>query len=108
MGWTIFAIWMVLGIAINICISVEKSSEGKTKEKAKKIGIILMWTGVAGLSIILLYGLSWIWYYFCCGFLVFEDPSPGWKIIWMFTSLIPLALVLGIIAIFWGWDPFKK
>lgn len=108
MGWIIFAIWIILGIAINFCIAIEKSSEDKLKERAKKIGILLMWIGVIGLSIILLYGLGWAWYYFCCGFLVFEDPSPGWKIIWVFTSLIPLGLILGLIAIFGGWDPFKK
>lgn len=108
MGWIVFAIWMILGIAINFCIAIEKSSKDKWKERAKKIGVLLMWVGIAGLSIILLYGFVWVWFYFCCGFLVFEDPSLGWKIIWTFTSLIPLGLILGLIAIFLGWDPFKK
>ena len=108
MGWIIFAIWMILGIAVHFCIAIEESSEGKLKERAKKIGILFMWIGVTGLSIILLYGLGWVWYYFCCGFLVFEDPSLGWKIIWGLISLIPLGVILGLIAIFGGWDPFKK
>lgn len=108
MGWIIFAIWMIFGVAVNICIAIEKSSEGKEKERATKIGMLLMWIGIAGLSIFLLYGLYWVWFYFCCGFLVSEDPSPGWKIIWGLTSLIPLGVILGIIAILLGWDPFKK
>ena len=108
MGWIIFAIWMILGIAINICLAIEKSSENKWKERAKKMGIFLMWVGITGLIITILYGLSWAWYYFCCGFLVFKDPSPGWKIIWVLTSLIPLGFLVGLIAIFLGCDPFKK
>jgi hypothetical protein len=108
MGWIIFAIWIILGIAINICIAIEKSSEGKGKERATKIGMLLMRVGIIGLSIILLCGLGWMWYYFCCGFLVFEDPSPIWKIIWGLTSLIPLGFILGLIAIFFGWNPFKR
>ncbi|KAB4246650.1 hypothetical protein [Bacteroides uniformis] len=108
MGWIIFVIWMIIGIAINICIVIEKSSEDKLKERTKKTGMLFMWIGVTGIIIAVLYGLCWAWYYFCCGFLVFEDPSPGWKIIWGLTSLIPLGLIVGLIAIFSGWDPFKK
>ena len=41
MEWIIFAIWMIIGIAINICIAIEKTSEGKWKERAKKIGMFI-------------------------------------------------------------------
>lgn len=109
MGWIIFAVWMILGVSTQLFIVYSKNADDKSKEKKKvENGIkVCMWIGISILGTIFLYGLGWLWYYFCCGFLVFEDPSPGWKIIWGITSLIPLGFILGFIAICLGHNPFK-
>ena len=109
MGWLIFAIWMVLGIVANIFISLEKNAKTDTRRKHLHRGwIICMWIGISLAGIGLLYVLGWIWYYFCCGFLVLEEPSFFWKIIWGLFSLIPLGFILGLVAICFGWDPRDK
>ena len=109
MGWIMFFIWIFLGIVLNICLRMEK----ETPKSQKWCGMLpVTWvfliTGIAGLAILLLYGLGWIWYYFCSGFLIFED-QPFWdKIICGLISLFPLSCVLGLIAIAFGWDPWKR
>lgn len=106
MGWLIFALWMLLGIFTNIFLSMESIAETEDEIKSARRGWhICMWIGIALLSIGLLHGLGWVWYYFCCGFLVFEEPSFFWKIVWGAFSLIPLGFIVGLIAILFGWDP---
>lgn len=108
MGWIIFAIWMILAIFANIFGSIEKNAETEEERKAGARGTtIIMWIGISLLGIGLLYVLGWLWYYFCCGFLVIEEPSFFWKIIWGLFSLIPLGFIIGFIAICFGWDPRK-
>ena len=109
MGWIIFAVWMVWGLFVHLFSMLSKDAEENSKEKknAERGIAICMWIGIAALALVLLYCLGWVWYYFCCGFLVFEDPSFGGKIIWGLTSLIPLGFIIGLIAIFLGWNPFK-
>lgn len=109
MGWIIFAVWMALGLFTHLFIMYSKSAKENSKEKKNaETGIkVCMWIGIVTLGGMLMYGLGWLWYYFCCGFLVFEDPSLGWKIIWGITSLLPLCCILGLIAILLGYDPFN-
>lgn len=109
MGWIIFAIWMILGIVVNIFMAIDRNAPADSKEKKNaEIGWqVCMWIGIVLLGIGVLYVLGWLWYYICCGFLVMEEPNFLWKIIYGFLTLIPLGFVLGIIAIACGWDPDK-
>lgn len=106
MGWIIFAVYMLLAIFVNIFVSMENNAETEEEKKAGRRGWqTCMWIGITLLGIGLLYALGWVWYYFCCGFLVIEEPSFFWKIIWGLLSLVPLGFVVGLIAICCGWDP---
>lgn len=106
MGWIIFAIYILLAIFANIFVSMEDNAETEEEKKVGRRGWqTCMWIGIALLVIGLLYFLGWLWYYFCCGFLVIEEPSFFWKIIWGLFSLIPLGFFLGLIAICFGWNP---
>lgn len=109
MGWIIFAIWMILGIMANIFLALDNNSPKESKEKKHaEIGWqVCMWIGIVLLGVGLLYGLGWLWYYFCCGFLVFEEPNFLWKIIYGLMTLIPLSVIVGLIAIAFGWNPDK-
>ena len=106
MGWILFAVWMILGIFVNIFMSNERYAETDAERKSARRGWkTCMWIGIALLGIVLLYLLGWVWYYVCCGFLVIEEPSFFWKIIWGLFSLIPLGFILGLVAICFGWNP---
>lgn len=106
MGWIIFAVFMLLGIFANIFVLMEDNAETEEEKKAGRRGWqTCMWIGITLLGIGLLYALGWVWYYFCCGFLVIEEPSFFWKIIWGLLSLVLLGFVAGLIAICCGWDP---
>lgn len=106
MGWLIFIGFMFYGLFMRVFATAYEDSGGK--DKVAKIGFwTFLWIGIAALAILLLAGLGWIWYYFCCGFLVFEEPSFWWKVIWGLTSLIPLGFFIGFIGIFFGHDPNK-
>lgn len=109
MGWIIFIIWVILSIFANIFAITEKNGKTEEDKKAGKLGLnICMWIGIILVCIGLLYALGWVWYYFCCGFLVIEEPSFIWKIIWGAFSLVLLGFIIGIIAICCGWDPGDK
>lgn len=106
MGWIIFAVYMLLAIFVNIFVSMENNAETEEEKKAGRRGWqTCMWIGITLLGIGLLYALGWVWYYFCSGFLVIEEPSFFWKIIWGLLSLVLLGFVAGLIAICCGWDP---
>lgn len=109
MGWMIFFFWIFLGVIINIASLIKKGSpEGSLDRKIASVTItICMWIGIIGLAILLLYCIGWIWYYFCGGFLLFED-QPFWdKVVCGLITLIPFGFFLGIIMICCGWDPDK-
>lgn len=110
MGWLIFAGWLILGLFANVFLTLSKHCEPGTKEKklADRGRDWCLWIGLTIMIIGLLYLLGWIWYYFCSGFLIFEDQPFFDKIICGLISLIPLGFLLGFIAICCGWDPFKK
>lgn len=126
MGWVIFICYIIYGLFINLMVAnqndarkdwekakVDHLSEKEIEEYRKSyrnISVavdIMMWIGIASVGIFILYGLGWIWYFFCSGFLVFED-QPFWdKVICGLLSLIPLGFLIGIIMIICGWDPDK-
>lgn len=109
MGWIIFFIWMLLGVVINIANLIKRGSQkGSLDWRVASMTIkICMWISIIGLAILLLYGLGWIWYYFCGGFLLFED-QPFWdKVICGIITLLPLGFFIGIVRICCGWNPDK-
>ena len=110
MGWIIFAAYIFCGIMYNIFNQVEKTSEKGSKEQ--KIAKVIMYgsVGIIGLGVIILalYAIGWIWYFFCGGFLLFED-QPFWdKVVCGLMSLVFLGFVFGFIMICLGWDPDKR
>lgn len=110
MGWIYLVIWFVCASAYHILDAAGKDlPEGS---KSKKANTIAKYTtvGILGLALvsIILYVLGWIWYYFCGGFLLFEDQPFLDKIICGIISLALMIFVFGAIAIiFYGWDPDK-
>ena len=132
MGWIIFIIYLFFGAFVNCArkhesdlideletakleiAKLESNDKKKVKDikrrlkKASLVVNISMYIGVASLGIFLLYGIGWIWYFFCGGFLVFEDCTFWDKVVYGLISLLPLGFVIGFIAICFGWDPSKK
>lgn len=127
MVWIIFGVWMFwcfLGWLISsshtqaeeeLKTAMQQNTEGEELEEVQrrfKYCEIVFWVYL-GISLVvalllLLYGIGWVWYYFCSGFLVFED-QPFWdKVICGLFSLIPLGFLIGCVAIWFGWDPWRK
>lgn len=110
MGWIIFAAYLVCGILYHIFNQVKKSApKGSTEKKIAKI-VMYCIIGLIGLGVLVLvlYAIGWIWYFFCGGFLVFED-QPFWnKVVYGFMSLIPLGFLFGFVMICFGWDPDNR
>lgn len=107
MGWLIFIAYLIYGALTSLFINLEKSApEGSSEKKNLSRAVnVLACIGIISLAIFLLYCVGWIWYFFCGGFLVFED-QPFWdKVICGFISLIPLGLLLGFVMVCFGWDP---
>lgn len=109
MGWIIFATYFIAGIFYQLFNYIEKTSPHGSKER--KIASLVM-TGIMilciiGVAVLALYALGWIWYFFCGGFLIFED-QPFWdKVVCGLISLIPLGFFIGIIMVLFGWNPDK-
>ena len=127
MGWAIFIGYIVYGVFMNLIMmskddleaALEKAKANNADEErikelrreVKNITVIfnvMIFIAIGSLVIFILYCFGWVWYYFCCGFLVFEDCSFGDKIVYGLMSLIPLGFFIGFIAICFGWDPSKK
>lgn len=109
MGWIIFVCYLIYGVVVNLFIHLEKNApEGSAERKRAEIIVqCLMWIGIGSLGIFFLYCLGWIWYFFCGGFLLFED-QPFWdKVVCGLISLIPFGFFIGFIMICCGWDPDK-
>ena len=123
MGWIIFGCYLVYGLIMNIIYSFREGAlqsiqiakdHGETKwlpqleKEYKRVDLafsILLGIGIAALAILILYCLGWVWYYFCSGFLVFEEQSFFERVMCGLISLIPLGLIIGLIAIMCGWNP---
>lgn len=110
MGWIIFAAYLVCGILYHIFNQVEESApEGSTEKKIAKV-VMYCIMGLIGLGVLVLvlYAIGWIWYFFCGGFLVFED-QPFWdKVVCGFISLILLGFLFGFVMVCFGWDPDNR
>lgn len=110
MGWIIFVGYLFCGVMYHIFYQIEKSSTKGSKEQ--KIATIVMYcfAGLIGLGLIILamYAIGWIWYFFCGGFLIFED-QPFWdKVVYGLMSLVFLGFIFGFIAVCCGWDPDSR
>lgn len=106
MGWTIFAVWLVLGIITQAVISAERDAPERTpeKEKAERRSYVWFWILVAVAAVPSLYLLYWFWYYACCGFLVVdvaETFADG--ALYTLISLVALVFYGSVIAILFGW-----
>lgn len=109
MGWIIFGVWIVLGIIINICMAVEKETpEEKKSAGLKPVTWVFLGIAMLGLLVLILYGLGWVWYYFCGGAILFEDVSFASKLGAGFASLVCITTFIGLIAILLGWSPVKR
>ena len=107
MGWLIFIAYLFCGSMFHLFDKVEETlepgSKGRKIARVIKIGAISI-IGL-GLVILILYIIGLIWYFFCCGFLIFED-QPFWdKVVCGLMSVVFLGFILGFIAICFGWDP---
>lgn len=107
--WIFLVIWFVCAIMYHIFNAAEE--ENPEGSKTRKACCITKWTfvGILGLSLVclILYVLGWIWYFFCGGFLLFEDQPFLDKVFCGFLSVALLILVFGGIAVICGWDPEK-
>ena len=110
MGWIIFAAYLICGILYHIFNQVEKSApEGSIEKKIAKI-VMYFIMGLIGLGflVLVLYAIGWIWYFFCGGFLVFED-QPFWdKVVCGLMSLVFLGFLFGFVMVCFGWDPDNR
>lgn len=110
MGWLIFAAYLFCGIMCHLFNQTEQSApEGSLEKKIAKIGMYSV-MGIIGLGVVILvlYAIGWIWYFFCGGFLIFED-QPLWdKVVYGLMSLILLGLLFGFVLVCLGWDPDNR
>lgn len=110
MGWIIFIGYLFCGIMCNIFLQMEKSSPKGSKEQKIATTLMYCFAGLIGLGLLILvmYAIGWIWYFFCGGFLIFED-QPFWdKVICGLMSLIFLGFIFEFIMVCCGWDPDSK
>lgn len=110
MGWIIFVGYLFCAVMFNIFYQIEKSSTKGSKEQKSATIVMYCFAGLIGLGLIILamYVIGWIWYFFCGGFLIFED-QPFWdKVVYGLMSLVFLGLIFGFIAVCCGWDPDSR
>lgn len=110
MGWLIFAAYLFCSMMYNLFNQIEKSApEGSLEKKIAKT-VMYSVMGIVGLGVMILalYAIGWIWYFFCGGFLIFED-QPFWdKVVYGLMSLILLGLLFGFVLVCLGWDPDNR
>ena len=123
MGWIFFGCFIFYGLIMNaIILGREDAKEELEKAIAKgdtqaipdlqrhynindKTFSIFLGIGIAALAIFILFCIGCVWYFFCGGFLVFEDQPFLDKVLCGLISLMPLGIFLGLVAIFGGWNP---
>lgn len=107
MGWIIFSIWIFCGITFNLAHAIgENIPEGTIAKKINK-GVKYGALGILALTVVvlILYAIGWVWFYFCGGFLLFEDQPFIDKVFCGLWSVVLSGFVFGLIAIIFGWDP---
>lgn len=110
MGWIIFVGYLFCVVMYNIFYQIEKSSTKGSKEQKTATIVMYCFAGLIGLGFLILamYVIGWIWYFFCGGFLIFED-QPFWdKVVYGLMSLVFLGFIFGFIAVCCGWDPDSR
>lgn len=75
------------------------------EDKTAKYGFFLCCAVV--FILLVLCPLGWVWYWFCGGWRVCEGGGIFDVIAYGFVSLILLGILLGFIAMIFGWNPFK-
>lgn len=108
MSWfgIVFTILIISGfIAMLTSVSTEPPTPGNKNAREPLVFWIFLGIALACALVIVLYILGWLWYYFCCGFLLFESSTFWDKVVAGFVSLILFAFLLGLIAIIGGWNP---
>lgn len=110
MGWILLVLWFFLGITTNIVLRFEKCLQPSDKgyKFFHYFKELMVWSCIGLGAIFALWCLGWVWYFFCSGFLVFCDQPFFDKVICGLISLLPLGCVIGLIAIAFGWDPWRK
>lgn len=104
MFWYFLIIWFVCGVVFNFFDRVGRDYPKGCR--TRKWSDIIKYTavGVLGLSLLalLLFLIGCIWYFFCGGFLLFEDQSFWDKVICGAISVVMFIIVLGGIAVLCG------
>ena len=110
MGWIIFIIYLVCGAFFNLFYKLSEKHPKGSKEKKMCSIIAYVFLGVIVLMVacLIFYAIGWVWYYFCGGFLIFEDQSFLDKVFCGFLSIVLLTFVFGFIAILMGWNPKQE
>lgn len=105
----VYVVLFIFSLAFNIFYGISNCPDytEKTRKRTRESIDILMCIAIFWCSAVILYFIGWIWYYFCGGFLLFEELSLGEKVAWSFMTMALLSFVLGFIATLLGWKPFK-
>lgn len=105
----IFIGWLTLGVIANAIMYADRhTSENSTERKKVNWAFWIVFT-VAMIMILCLVGyiVGWIWYYLCGGFLAIMESVWWMKIAYGLFTIIPAGFIIGLIAIIFGWDPWK-
>lgn len=100
--WVIFGLGGLLGMMAWGCEGV---SEKYPDDKIAKYGFFIC--GALSVALVVLCPLGWVWYWLCGGWRVCEGGGIFDVIAYGFVSLILLGILLGFIAMIFGWNPFK-
>lgn len=96
------------GVLLQNKISDARMRMYDEENKRTKIALVLFSPILLAILGAILYGIGWVWYYLCCGFLLFKDIGFFGVIFFGVLSILFLVAILGLVAICFGWDPFKK
>ncbi|MCH5218537.1 MAG: hypothetical protein J1F07_08350 [Muribaculaceae bacterium] len=108
---TVLACFVGFVILVGIASFLDsfRSKEKKEKNDLGPCMMVAVGIGMLGILVLILYVIGWIWYYFCCGFLVMDDglfagTTPFWdRVIYGFMSVIFLGIFLSVFGALFGW-----
>lgn len=102
--------YMIFGLLFQAFLAAKNNAEpGSIEMKyATKVLNVLTWMLFIPGLIFVLYILGWIWYFFCSGFLVFEDQPFIDRVMCGLISLLPLGVFIGFIMICCGINPMGR